>query len=763
MRKVIAFIIPILLLAACSLPPPPPSPTASAPAPTATPSLPPVEIIPPTAPEDELVQAACFGSTAIQQLFFSPDGRQLILTGPQGIYVHALDGLQGDLQFPAPQSFYHAALSPDGATLSLAADGELRRISTADGALLDTLPLEAAGDARLYYTPDGTLATLVHPNGEPDAALYLDPSRRLDAGPAQAAAVSPDGRWMAAWGPDSPQVFLWRLPEGEALEPLDAPGRPNQAAFSPAGRLLAVGGMDGGLTIWDIESREILHTLPGHRSAVTALAFSPDGRLLISAGEDGQGTVWDVGSAGSVARFESETLPWSNTLAVSPGGRFLAAPVPQGGACLWSLPASPEILAETGGWLVYERDGGLYAAGEQGGPLLQLALEGHPLAGSLAPGSAGWLAVRLGLDGSSQTDGISLALLHLPERAAVHHLALTGPLLDEGLSGQQVLQALSQPDAAAWSPDGSRLALAAAPEGEGAGLYLFDLEHGSLQRLTSEAGYPAGLTWSPDGRWIVYQETAAFTATGERETAALWAVPSQGGEPRRLLPDRQGEPFETSLMGWTTAGELVTLTRGAGDRVQVIDPASGTVNDLFAAGSGTVSSAALAPGADALALTFTDSPEVLLLTLSTGEERRVRVDGMEPGGRLAWLETLGRYSLSSPSGAALLDPRGDSLLYAGENTAPLPSPDGRYLAFASRGGALPAGVRIYETDGDLVAELPGQPGDRLAWSPDSKALYLIKDQSLYRYPLPSGPPELLHQGLAQTGSGLVFVPTGLVE
>ena len=46
--------------------------------------------------------------------------------------------------------------------------------------------------------------------------------------------------------------------------------------------------------IWDAETGERLHTLPGHRHPVSALAFSPDGRRLVSASFDRRLIVWDA-------------------------------------------------------------------------------------------------------------------------------------------------------------------------------------------------------------------------------------------------------------------------------------------------------------------------------------------------------------------------------------------------------------------------------------------------------------------------------------
>ena len=57
-------------------------------------------------------------------------------------------------------------------------------------------------------------------------------------------------------------------------------------AYSPDGRRLACGCMDGSVTVFDTGSRKPLHQLEGHYKPVRGLAFTP-GALDDSAAQDG--------------------------------------------------------------------------------------------------------------------------------------------------------------------------------------------------------------------------------------------------------------------------------------------------------------------------------------------------------------------------------------------------------------------------------------------------------------------------------------------
>ncbi|MEL6269314.1 MAG: WD40 repeat domain-containing protein, partial [Chloroflexota bacterium] len=77
--------------------------------------------------------------------------------------------------------------------------------------------------------------------------------------------------------------------------------------YSPTAPVIASGGVDGVVRLWDAENGKIVHRMEGHTAQVRELAFSPDGRLLVSGGDDTLLNLWDVETGTLIRTIGGET------------------------------------------------------------------------------------------------------------------------------------------------------------------------------------------------------------------------------------------------------------------------------------------------------------------------------------------------------------------------------------------------------------------------------------------------------------------------
>lgn len=79
-------------------------------------------------------------------------------------------------------------------------------------------------------------------------------------------------------------------------------------SFSPNGRSIVTGSVDGKLIWWDAATLQQRAEVKEHKAAISSAVFSPDGKTLASADKD-QIVIWDTASQKRTAAIENQAIP----------------------------------------------------------------------------------------------------------------------------------------------------------------------------------------------------------------------------------------------------------------------------------------------------------------------------------------------------------------------------------------------------------------------------------------------------------------------
>jgi WD40 repeat protein len=157
-------------------------------------------------------------------------------------------------------------------------------------------------------------------------ALRSNPQvvRMLQVGVAvQSVAATADGRYVAGGAQDG-TVRVWEVESGrEVGQKRQLEGEVRHVVFSPDGTRVAAAGSGGVVRQWRFDSTdEVAPPFRAHKGTVRAMAYDPSGEVLATGGDDHVVLVWDA-NIGRVEQRLTAHADWVNAVAFADGGATL--------------------------------------------------------------------------------------------------------------------------------------------------------------------------------------------------------------------------------------------------------------------------------------------------------------------------------------------------------------------------------------------------------------------------------------------------------
>jgi WD40 repeat protein len=278
---------------------------------------------------------------------FTPDGEFLACGGDDG-HVMLWD-LKKKAEWFASKA--HKGQVP---CLAFSVDGTILATGDAEGTIktwdvlakeeAHTMGLEKGPIHSLTFAPDGKSLVATGRDGFVhiwNVATGKERSAIRWAGEfPRCAAYSENAAALFVAGADGTLKRWGKIDDDDDADPPPVKVGKNPLLFSPDGKLLATGGMDGPIQFWHIPSRKGRAELKRKLVMVEAFALSPDSdRVAFADLGEANVEVWDLATGKQIAQLVGHEKPVCS-VAFSPNGVNLATASKDGTVRVWRVPKS---------------------------------------------------------------------------------------------------------------------------------------------------------------------------------------------------------------------------------------------------------------------------------------------------------------------------------------------------------------------------------------------------------------------------------------